>query len=272
MARPRCAARAVREDGEMPIEIDLTFFLIGIPAVMLAGISKGGFGSGASFVAAPLMALILPPEMALGILMPLLLLIDAATLRPYWRRWDARQSRLLLLGAVPGVGLGVLFWRIADPDMLRLLIGVIAVGYVVFQVVQILRPPRTVRAAPAPLGILAGCASAFTSFVSHAGGPVAAVYLLSQGLSKTGYQATTVLVFGAVNLAKTIAYAFLGAITAQSLLAGLYLVPAAVLGAWLGVVAHRAIPERAFFLVTYALLLAAGSKLIFDALSPGVSS
>ena len=55
--------------------------------------------------------------------------------------------------------------------------------------------------------------------------------------------------------------------TTQSLLAGLYLVPAALFGAWLGVVAHRAIPERAFFAVTYVLLLATGTKLIFDALA-----
>ena len=241
--------------------------MIGIPAVMLAGISKGGFGSGASFVAAPLMALILPPELALGVLMPLLLLIDAATLPPYWRQWDGRHARLLLIGAVPGVLAGILFWRVADADMLRLLIGAIAVGYVVWHVGQRVRPPRARRPAPGWVGALAGAGSAFTSFVSHAGGPVAAVYLLSQGLSKTRYQATTVLVFGLVNVAKAVSYAALGAITLPSLMAGLWLVPAAILGAWLGVVAHRAIPERAFFLVTYTLLLAAGAKLIFDAVT-----
>ncbi|MBT8423710.1 MAG: sulfite exporter TauE/SafE family protein [Silicimonas sp.] len=257
-----------RSKGGRAIEIDLTFLLIGVPAVILAGVSKGGFGSGASFVAAPMLALILPPEMALGILMPVLLLIDAVTLKPYWRRWDMRQSILLLLGAVPGVALGILFWRIANPDMLRLLIGVIALGFVAHQIAGRLRPaPTAPRPAPRAIGLLAGCVSAFTSFVSHAGGPVAAVYLLSQGLSKTGYQATTVLVFGVVNVAKTISYVFLGAITLQSMTAGLYLVPAALLGAWLGVVAHRAIPERAFFLVTYSLLLAAGAKLIFHALT-----
>ena len=46
-----------------------------------------------------------------------------------------------------------------------------------------------------------------------------------------------------------------------------FLVPGALFGAWLGVVAHRAIPERAFSIVTYALLLAAGSKLIADSLN-----
>lgn len=253
-------------EGES-IETDLAFFLIGIPAVMLAGISKGGFGSGASFVAAPLMALILPPEVALGVLMPLLLLIDGATLKPYWRQWDPRQARLLLVGAGPGVLAGVLFWSIADPDMLRLLIGAIAIGYVVWQVVRRMAPTQAGAPAPAWLGVAAGAGSAFTSFVSHAGGPVAAVYLLSQGLSKTRYQATTVLVFGLVNVAKTISYVCLGAITWPSLMAGFWLIPAAVLGAWLGVVAHRAIPERTFFLVTYTLLLAAGAKLIFDAVT-----
>lgn len=246
------------------MEIGLAFLLIGVPAVLLAGISKGGFGSGASFVATPMMALILPPEQALGLLLPLLLLIDAATLRPYWRQWSWREARVLLLGGVAGIALGVLFWRAADPNLLRLLIGLIALGHVA----QLLLRRRTAagveRPAPTAVGLAAGALAAFTSFVSHAGGPVVAVYLLSRGLGKTGYQATTVLVFAVLNVAKAVAYGALGAITVQSLSSGLVLAPAALAGAWLGVVAHRAIPERAFFAVTYILLTGAGLKLIYD--------
>ena len=198
--------------------------------------------------------------------MPLLLVIDAASLKPYWRLWDAKESWLLLLGAFPGVTLGIIFWRIADQDALRLLIGSIAVGFVILQLARRTRAGRKRRLGPG-YGILAGCGSAFATFVSHAGGPVAAVYLLSKDMSKTRYQATTVLVFAVLNVVKDVAYTFLGAITPQTLLAGAYLVPAAFFGTWLGVVAHRAIPERVFFNVTYALLLATGSKLIFDALT-----
>ncbi len=217
-------------------------------------------------MATPILALILPPEMAVGILLPLLMVIDVATLRPYWKRWDAVEALRLLWGAIPGVALGAAFWSFANPDLLRLLIGMIAVGFVLFQLGRRDRVRRT-RRAGAVVGFLAGCVAGFTSFVSHAGGPPVAVYLLSRGLSKTGYQATTVLVFWIVNIAKAVPYAFLGMFTTQSLLAGLYLVPAALFGAWLGVVAHRAIPERAFFAVTYVLLLATGTKLIFDALA-----
>ena len=41
--------------------LDPTFFAIAGPAVMFAGISKGGFGSGAAFAAASLLALVVEP-------------------------------------------------------------------------------------------------------------------------------------------------------------------------------------------------------------------
>lgn len=251
----------------MGIEIGLTFFLFAVPAVLIAGVSKGGFGSGASFVAGPIMALVMPPDVALGILLPILMLIDAVTLRPYWRQWDWKEARLLLLGALPGLALGAAFWSVANPDALRLFVGAISVGYVVWEIAGRARLARAAGPATPRLGVLAGCLAGFTSFVSHAGGPVTAVYLLSKGMTKTGYQATTVLFFTMVNIAKAGAYVGFGTINAATLQAGLYLAPAAVFGAWIGVVAHRAIPERAFFLVTYVLLFLAGSKLIFDALT-----
>jgi uncharacterized membrane protein YfcA len=93
------------------------------------------------------------------------------------------------------------------------------------------------------------------------------MYLLSQRLTKTAFQATTVLVFWAVNIAKAVPYAFLGIFTAETLWANVLLAPAALIGAWLGVKAHRIVPERVFFMITYVLLTITGTKLIWDALS-----
>jgi hypothetical protein len=103
--------------------------------------------------------------------------------------------------------------------------------------------------------------------VSHAGGPPAAVFLLSRGLSKTTFQATTVLTFWAINLMKFVPYAFLGIFSWQSFKADLYLIPAAVFGVWLGVKLHDIIPERLYFAITYSLLVLTGGKLIWDALT-----
>ncbi len=250
------------------LSLDLTFFLIAGPAVIFAGVSKGGFGSGAAFAAASVLALVVEPGLALGVMLPLLMLIDVSTLRPYWRKWDRQAAILLILGALPGVALGAMLYRVADPDVFRVLIGVISLTFVIWQIAVargIFRVAKTIL--PSWAGALAGAVAGFTSFVSHAGGPPAAVYLLSKRVDKTTYQATTVLVFWVVNIAKFIPYAFLGMFTLQTGIANLVLAPFAVLGAWLGVKAHGIMPERFFFALTYVLLSVTGVKLIWDGLT-----
>ncbi|MFV0512438.1 MAG: sulfite exporter TauE/SafE family protein [Jhaorihella sp.] len=250
------------------LELNWVFFAVAAPAVLFAGISKGGFGSGAAFASATILALLIEPGLALGVMLPLLMLIDIATLRPYWRKWSWPDARVMMLGGVPGVLLGVFVYRLVDADAMRVLIGAIAVGFVLWHLSQrsgLIRPFR--RRLPGWAGMVAGMAAGFTSFISHAGGPPAAVYLLSQRLSKTEYQASTVLVFWAINIAKFVPYAFLGMFTAQTALAGLVLAPFALAGAWFGVWAHRLLPERSFFAITYVLLTVTGAKLVWDGLS-----
>ena len=75
------------------------------------------------------------------------------------------------------------------------------------------------------------------------------------------------LVFWAINVAKFVPYAYLGMFTRQTLLADLALAPFALAGAWFGVWAHRLLPERAFFAITYVLLSVTGAKLVWDGLS-----
>ncbi|WP_299644504.1 sulfite exporter TauE/SafE family protein, partial [uncultured Ruegeria sp.] len=89
-------------------------------------------------------------------------------------------------------------------------------------------------------------------------------YLLSQRLTKTEFQASTVLVFWVINIAKFVPYAYLGMFTWQTLWADLLLTPFAILGAWLGVRAHFMLSERLFFGLAYVLLTLTGSKLIWD--------
>lgn len=250
------------------VELNLAFFMVAVPAVLFAGISKGGFGSGAAFAAASILAVALDPGVALGIMLPLLMLVDVTTLRPYWGKWSWPDARLLILGGVPGVALGAALYSVADADVFRLLIGGISVLFVVWQL-SLKSGLIKMRAGGLPIwvGALAGATAGFTSFVSHAGGPPAAVWLLSRRLGKTEYQATTVILFWAINIAKFVPYAFLGIFTAQTLLADLFLAPVAIIGALLGVKAHHWVPERMFFGLTYVLLLVTGVKLIWDGLT-----
>ena len=249
---------------------DPAFLAIAVPGAMLAGFSKGGFGSGAAFAATALIALRAPPGAALGVMLPVLMLIDLALLPAYRGRWSGGEARALILGALPGVAAAALLWRAAPDDLFRLLIGAMSLLFVAWQVARGRGwiPIRPAAGAPRPLwGGFWGAVAGFTSFVSHAGGPPVAVYLLGRGLPKTTYQATSVLVFWAINGFKAVPYALLGIFTAQTLGAALVLAPFALVGAWLGVRAHGAVPERLFFALVYTLLVLTGLKLIFDALT-----
>ena len=60
----------------MIIITDPLFYLFAIPAVIMLGLSKGGF-SGVGMVSTPLLALVMPPLEAAAMLLPILLLQDA---------------------------------------------------------------------------------------------------------------------------------------------------------------------------------------------------
>jgi hypothetical protein len=172
------------------------------------------------------------------------------------------------LGGIPGVALGAGLFSVVNDDVFRVLIGAISVAFVIWTQLTSRRWVNiTAKEASDWQGGLAGFAAGFTSFVSHAGGPPAAVYLLSRGVNKTEYQACTVVVFWVINIAKFIPYAFLGMFTLETGLANLALAPFALLGTWIGVQAHHWVPERIFFAFTYAILLITGIKLIVDGLT-----
>lgn len=250
------------------MELDFTFFALAIPAVLFAGISKGGFGSGAAFAATPLLTLILEPAQAVAVMLPLLVIIDFTALKPYWKKWDPKTARILIIGTTPGAFLGAALITVANPDMLRFLIGALAVGFVTYQVGQ---RRGWVRVSEKPMsdgaGLLFSVGAGFTSFIAHAGGPVAAIYMLSRPLTKLEFQASTVIAFWVNNILKLTLYLMLGLLTAQVWLADLYLVPFAIIGTYVGVYLHRVVPEGLFFTLIYVFLSIAGTKLIFDAVT-----
>jgi uncharacterized protein len=236
---------------------------------MLAGISKGGFGGSLGFAGSAILAVVVEPGVALALMLPVLMAIDMAAVRAYWGRWDKPSAGAILTGAVPGLLLGAVLFSVISSDSIRVLIGLVAVGFPLFRIAL-----ARGWIAPRPTGFdrrkgwVAGAGVGFTSFVAHAGGPPFAVFMLGQGgIDKTRYHATSVIVFWVVNAMKAALYTMLGLFSWQLLGWSAALIPFAMIGTLIGVKAHKLIPERLFFMVAYTALMLTGLKLLWDGLS-----
>lgn len=243
---------------------EFTIYAIASVAVLLAGISKGGFGGGLAFIATPLMATAVAPGQAAAIMLPILILIDQAGMRAYWRRWRWETVWPVLIAAVVGIGLGALAFGALSADLLRLGLGVIAVGFLVFQLAKLRGWAPEVSGRRGLRAAIWGTACGFTSTISHAGGPPITIYLLGERLEKTAYQASAVAIFWTINLMKVGPYAALGVFTRETLTISAALIPAALVGTAIGFWAHKRASERLFFSVLAVLLLLTGLKLIWD--------
>ncbi|RJF92710.1 sulfite exporter TauE/SafE family protein [Noviherbaspirillum saxi] len=244
--------------------LDPVFYLVAIPAVLLTGVSKGGFGGALGGIAVPLMASVISPRQAAGILLPILCLTDLFGLRLYFGKWDRRLLSVLLPGALVGVTLGTLAFGIFNESSVRLLIGVISVLFVVW---RWFLPLGTQIAAPSRLnGVCMGGLSGFASFVAHAGGPPVMIYLLPQRLDKTTYIATMSFFFLTTNAIKLVPYASLGQLSNENLLASLALAPLVPIGMYLGNWLQKRVNHLWFYRIAQTALLVTGLQLIYQAM------
>jgi len=244
------------------------FYPVALVAILVTGIAKGGFGTGSGGLAVPLMSMFIAPPEAAGIMLPILCAMDVFGFHAYRGRWSRAHLRVLLPGALAGIGIGALAFGALPVNAVRLLLGLIAVTFALnrwFALTERLaaRMAKPGRIAGAAWGAVAG----FTSTLAHAGGPPFAVYMLPQRLDKTLLVGTSVAFFLIVNFVKLVPYAFLGQLNPGNLTTALIFAPLAPLGIWLGVWMHRRVSERAFYNVSYTLLLLTGLKLVWDALA-----
>ena len=244
---------------------DPWFYAVAIPAVLLVGISKSGFGGAFGAVAVPIMALVMSPVQAAGILLPILCLMDLLGLWAFRGKWARQELHILIPAAVIGIGAGTALFGYMSTGVVRLIVGAIALVFAVHYWIHQAAPARAARMSVArKSGILWGAGAGFTSFVAHAGGPPLSMYLLRRPLDKTQFVATTVVFFAVINYAKLVPYAWLGQLSADNLKASLLLAPLAPLGIVIGMRLHKRIPERAFFRLACVFLFALSLKLLSD--------
>jgi uncharacterized protein len=253
----------------------LLFLLIGSAAVALFSMGKAGFGGGAGLLALPLLKYATgDPLLAIGLMLPLLIVCDYVAIVPWYRQWNLRAVGLLLPGMVIGtlIGMAVL-WQLdmlnqIRPDktlgstMLTLIIGLLAMGFVGLHILRWRRKEPFNFRPVMWQGSMFGGVAGVTSMLAHAAAPIVTIYMVSQGMDKRRFVASATLYFWIGNQLKVLPYIILGLLRPQILLAIVPLIPAAVVGALLGVWLNGRVSQKVFTTIIYVLLTITAIELI----------
>jgi uncharacterized membrane protein YfcA len=243
---------------------DPWFYAVAIPAVLLMGLSKSGFGAGFGSLATSLLALAVPVPQAAAIMLPLLLVMDGFGVKALFLQRDRALIRLLIPAGLLGTVLGTVSFGMLPAKTVAGIVGALTL---LFVAQRLLFPPRA-DAKPAPrwLGFGLGLASGFTSFVAHAGSPPVSAYVLPLRLAPITFAATMATFFAVINLSKWVPYAWLGLFDLRNFATSLVLVPLAPVGVWIGVRLVPRIRPVLFYRLVYAGMFLTGVKLLWDGL------
>lgn len=242
------------------MHLDPFFLAAAIPAVIALGLSKGGF-AGLGTISTPLIALVLPPFDAAALLLPILIVQDTISIYVYRRTWSAQNLKVMIPGAMAGIGLAWFLAAQLPESIVRLIVGAIGLSFVLN---AWLRPalkqsqPRTVA------GVFWGAVSGFTSAFANAGGPAFQIYILPQRLPKLTLVGTSTLFFATMNWLKVIPYLSLGNFSHHGLMLSLALMPLAIAANFAGIWLVRATPAEMFYRIVYALMFVLSLALIWQ--------
>jgi uncharacterized protein len=242
--------------------MDIWFWAAAVVAAALVGMGKGGVPI-VGMLAVPVMALVMNPVVAAGMLLPVYIVSDAFGLYAYRHAYDRRVLAVVVPGAIAGIGVGWATASLVPEAAITLLVGVIGVAFALNLILRkaVVAEPQEPQVAK---GLFWGTVTGFTSFVSHAGAPPYQVYTLPLGMTKAVFAGTSTIAFAIINAVKLVPYYALGQLNAGNLkLAAILSLPAA-LAVFAGVRLVNWMPERLFFkLVTWALL-SISLKLVWD--------
>jgi uncharacterized membrane protein YfcA len=219
----------------------------------MIGFAKGGFG-GLGSLLTPILALVLPVALAVGVLLPMLMVGDAFAVTMYWKEWNLDLVKRMLPAGIVGALAGTFLLSSMSPDGLRIILGIFVLVLVAYRFVgdwiQALRYEPKPWHAPAA-GFLAGVASG----MFNNGGPAFSSYLLLQKLKARPFIATSAIYFALLNLIKVPGFLYTGVLNVPLLFSLWWVFPFIPVGIWVARMTLTRVSPSAFEWIIVVLLI-----------------
>ena len=226
----------------------------------LIGLTKGGFNALGSLLT-PVLSLVLPVSLAVGVLLPMLIVGDALALYIYRGQWDSRLVWRMLPAGMVGAVIGAVLLVQLPANALRVVLGVFVLMIVAYKLIgdRVTHLAYRPRQWHAPV---IGAVTGLTSGMFNNGGPAFNSYLLLLQLPSQTFIATSVLFFALINLIKLPSFLIAGVLNIPLLLSLWWVYLFIPVGLWAARRLLLRVNQRVFERVIIVLLVAS-SLLLF---------
>ena len=226
-----------------------------ILAVAASSTVIGTVGFGFALVAAPVLLLYLEPQQVVVVINSLIGLMMAMVLVRTWRHLELRSSVGLVLGGVAATPIGVLALNSASPGVLRITIAVVIIFLALFSLKNIQLPFTRSRMTGPTFGFLTALATTTIAI----GGPLGAIYAISQEWKPERVRATLALLFIVTDTVAFALYAATGLVGRDTLANIGVMVPGVLIGFGVAAALVNRINDRVFRHAMIAVMVVAGS-------------
>lgn len=238
----------------------LTYAQLGVAlfATLAAAFVRGLAGFGMAILLVPVLGLAVPPREAVVVANWLGLLIGLVGIRAIIGQSE-RSAFTISAMALLATPLGVWLLAIADPELARMLIALIALG--AFALVLLPKKPAHHVPGTIETGMTGLVSGVLTGFAGMPGPPVVPYYLRRE-IAPQLARASMMTIFIATSLAGVVSASLLGVATTREPMLAALLFPTVLLGNWLGHLAFGRISPAAWRISTGLVLgLSAGAAL-----------
>ncbi len=239
----------------------LHLHLMAAAVVALGALVQGVTGFGSALVAMPLLLLFLKARVAVPLLILNGLLITGYLSLDLRRHLQWDRIGPLFLGSLPGVAVGSLFLKEASDWVVKLLLGLILLGYALFGLKGSLPSLGLGRGWGYVAGFFTGAIGAAFS----AGGPPVIIYTTLTGWSKDSIKATLSGFFFINGLVIAAAHLVTGLTTWRVVGFLPFTLPVTLAGVAVGSLFYGRLPREGYLKAVYLLLLMMGGMMLISA-------
>lgn len=236
-----------------------------VAILALAALTRSTFGFGDALVSMPLLALLLPVEVAAPLVAFLSITISLTMVAQDWRQVHVRTAGWLVASSCAGIPGGLLLLTLADERIVKGVLALVIVGFSTFcllgRMTFTLRTDRTAWLFGLAAGILGGA--------YNTNGPPLVIYGTLRRWSAEQFRATLQGYYLPTGVLIALAQGLAGLWTLRVVEYYLLALPLVLGSVLAGRAIHRRLPSRRFASGVHLLLLVVGSMLLVQSLTAG---